>query len=184
MEIPLHLTFVPGLIMAIGIRFDAKAIGPYFATSEFIPGLPGFQAKFWYTPRVIKFAIVRRLAYPFIIGLILGFLGENILTASIAGAIGGFLLIWPAFFMTPQPGALRHDKRYIAINAGIVALSTGLATLGVLATQAIEAFSDGDILAWLAENAFTAVMTTVLNLIFFAFVKGAAARARGEIEDV
>lgn len=165
-------TFLPGMVLAIVIRIDAKLIGPYFALSELVPGFPGFDAPLWTQRGALRFAVARRALYPFLLGCLFSLIGQDVFTAAVAGSMAAFLLLWPGFFKPRPRGVFQRDWRLILLHLCLVAAFAGLSALGLIVVGTMEALGDGDIVKYVAENAFNGAVAFIATIAFSAFTKG------------
>lgn len=172
MEVYLY-TFVPALIVAVLIRVDAKLVGPYFSTGSLIPGFGGEAASSLTKSESLRFALIRRIAYPVLMGLVLYFLRNSPLEALLAGLMGGFLLAWPAW-IAPQPpmGMTLRDVRYHAFYVLFILTAGALSLIGHLFGAILVDLSDGDLLGFLAENVFLVIATFLVASVLGAFTRG------------
>lgn len=166
------MVFIPGLLLALIVRADAKMIGPYFALSELIPGLPGFDAPIWHQRAALRWAVLRRFAYPLLCGALLAILNNSLITVILAGSFGAFLLIWPAVF-TPRPaGVSASDWRYVTLNTSLLFGFASVAALGSFIIEIMTALGGGDIGQYVLENFLTWIITFFVTVICLAFTKG------------
>lgn len=171
-ELQLLLILISAILVAVVIRADAVMLGPYFATSELIPGFPGFHAGLLTQRASLRWAVARRFLYPFLCGAALSLLGMSLSTIGITGGFAGFLLIWPAFFKAPPWGVSRRDWRYTVLNVSLIVGFTGLAMLGEIFVSLLGRFSEGDIWKYLADQAFSITFGGLATILGSAFVKG------------
>lgn len=189
-EVPLTFylyTFLPALLLAILIRVDAKVIGPYFSTGELLPSFGGIDAVSFYSKRTLCFALIRRLAYPVILGVIYSITGSNPALALFGGLMTGFLLVWPAWIAPNPPAGVSTRDALYHIFYLLVLLSAGALTLiGFYFVEAITYFSDGDPVRYLLDNLFMFVATLALSWVLPAFTfgvsKSLSEKARFRIE--
>lgn len=179
----LMTTFMPGVLLALLIRIDAKLIGPYFALSELVPGFPGFDAPLWTQRGALRLAVARRAIYPFLLGCIFGLSGLSLHEAGVAGGMAAFLLLWPGFFMPRPWGVRRFEWRLILLHVSMLAAFAGFSALGVVVIGTMEALGDGDILKYVGENLFNWVLTLVVTIAGTAFTKGLFLSMKERSED-
>lgn len=176
-------TFIPGVLLALLVRLDAKLIGPYFALSELVPGFPGFDAPLWTQRGALRFAVARRALYPFLLGCIFGLSGLSLHVAGVAGGMAAFLLLWPGFFMPRPWGVRQFEWRLILLHVSMVAAFAGFSALGVVVIGTMEALGDGDILKYIGENLFNWILTLVVTIASTAFTKGLFLSMKERSED-
>lgn len=166
-------TFFPALLLIAIIRIDAKFIGPYFAIGELLPSFGGRESAHFYAKGTLRFALVRRLAYPIIMGVIYAIVGSNITLALLGGLVTGFLLVWPAWIAPNPPiGVSTRDALYHIFYLLVLLSAGALTLLGFYLVEAITYLSDGEPLRYLADNFFVGLLSLAVSLVFPAFTLG------------
>lgn len=160
---------MPALLVVVLIRLDAKLIGPYFSTGELLPSF-GYGPLEMTGKGTLRFALIRRLVYPIILGIVLYALHSDVTMALVAGLMTGFLLAWPAWIApNPPMGVSFRDGRYHLFYFGII-LSGGTLTLGGWSVAAlIGYFSEGEIFLYLAENIFMLLLGVIGAPVIVAY---------------
>lgn len=166
-------TFLPAVLVAVLIRVDAKRIGPYFAASSLLPGFGGGVAPFMVKGSPLRFALIRRLAYPVLMGAVLNFVHADVFEAALAGLTTGFLLSWPAWIAPhPPDGVAFRDALYHLFYLLVILSSGALSLLGFYFVAVLKELSGGDITGYLLENLFDGVATLLVVSALAAFTKG------------
>ncbi len=166
-------TFLPALLLVALIRIDAKVVGPYFSTGELLPSFGGIDSYSFHTKKTLRFALIRRLAYPVILGVVYSFVSSNPALALFGGLMTGFLLVWPAWIAPNPPAGVSTRDALYHIFYLLVLLSAGALTLiGFYFVQAISYLSDGDPLRYLADNLFVFLATLALSWVLPAYTIG------------
>lgn len=160
------------ILIASIVRIDAFLVGPYFAMSELIPGFPGFDAPLFSKPTSLRWAVARRLLYPFLCGVIFALAGAELETVALVVGLGAFLLIWPGLFMNVPLGVSRRDWRYAVLYISVIVTFTGLSILGHLTIGLVGFAADGDIWGYLADQAIGGILGIICSIVGSAFLKG------------
>lgn len=158
------LIFVSAVLLATAVRVDAKLIGPYFGMSEIVPGFgnEGLIGQVHY-----RRALTRRVLYPILIGVIVGLLSGETLYPTLAGGLGGFLLVWPAFMQEYPAWRMRPQWSLAAISILyflIVTASAGLAAFGAYAVEFIRTASNGNLWGYLRDKGMEWAIQSVLTI--------------------
>lgn len=140
------LSVALALLTAAMVGLDARAVGPYFAFYELIPGMGITEAIFHGEEKPLRLAILRRFGYGFLLGLVLTFVfGADFPDASLAGGLAGLLLIWPITVQGLPTWAA--PVRVLLILYVAVVLAFGAASaLGYLFVTLV---AEGDLVAWI-----------------------------------
>jgi len=166
-------TFLPALLLVALIRVDAKLVGPYFSTGELLPSFGGRDSSSFYTKGTLPFALIRRLAYPVIMGVFYSFISSDPALALIGGLMTGFLLVWPAWIApNPPAGVSTRDALYHLFYLSVLLSAGALTLIGFYFVEVITYLSDGDPLRYLVDNLFVFLATLVLSLVLPAFTSG------------
>ena len=166
-------TFFPALAISILIRVDAKIIGPYFSMTSILPGFAGAVSADFSQRPTLRWALVRRLAYPVLMGAMLYIFRTSLAEAVIAGILGGFLLAWPAWIAPDDSSVVTiRDPIYHIFYVGVVFSGGVLAATGYALAHSVVVMSGGDVLKFFTENLFIFILSVLLTTLVPAFTIG------------
>lgn len=141
------------------VRFDARAVGPYFSFFELMPGTGITDAILQGEERPIRLAVIRRFGYGFLLGLILAFAFDaSLLDAALAGLLVGCLLLWGLLFQG-LPTWAAPIRTLIVIYAAVILVYGATASLGYLFVAVV---AEGDLLAWAQREGLHLLGATLL----------------------
>lgn len=147
------------MLVAILVRFDAKAVGPYFAFYELLPGMGITEAALRGEERPVRLAVIRRFGYGFLLGLVLRYVFASPLADAVAaGALVAALLIWPLSVQGLPTWAAPLRTLIILYTSVIV----GFAAAAALGHLFVDIVAEGDILRWLQSEGLTALGSVVV----------------------
>jgi hypothetical protein len=155
-------------LTALLVRFDARAVGPYFAFYEVLPGMGITEAVLRGEERPVRLAVVRRFGYAFLVGLVLAYVFDAPFVDAVgAGVLIGVLLVWP---LTVQglPRWAAPVRTLLLLYFGVVVAFTASAALGHLF---VEFVAEGDPIRWLQQEG----LRTLASVVAAAFALTAIA---------
>jgi hypothetical protein len=164
---------IPAVVAALAIRVDAKLIGPYFSFPSLVYGWEGLDGENWYEDDTRRWAVTRRLFYPFLLGVVLALSGLQIVDIGAAGFITAGLLLWPAVFHGLPYGVSKRDWEVPVLYALIFVLFTALAAAGWYLVQVVESAATGGVWSYMAILIRDWLVTLLIVGFLAAFFKGA-----------
>ncbi|EMY36009.1 hypothetical protein D477_001334 [Arthrobacter crystallopoietes BAB-32] len=167
---PWPIVIVPAAVIALAVRVDAKLLGPYFALSELIPG---FGNDLMVSDKMTRAAMIRRLAYPFLIGAGISVFGVSGLSLAAVGFLGAALLLWPIIFHGLPYGISKRSKMVWGLYLSLLISYGGLSLLGGYVIELMREAGEGNIGKYVSENFRDWIITAVVVTIFTAWGRGA-----------
>lgn len=150
---------VGAFLTATLIRFDAKAVGPYFAFYELMPGTGLTQALFQGEEKPLRLAVLRRFGYGFLLGIAVAwFLGGSVWDGALAGLLVGALLLWPLLFRG-LPTWAAPARLLLVIYIAVVAVYAAVGALGYLFVSVV---AEGDVILWVQKEGIQFLGSTLV----------------------
>ena len=167
-----YLIVAACIATALTVRVDALLIGPYFSFRAVIFGWEGVDGEYWYESEPLRWALTRRLSYPFLLGMILALSGLERLDVALAGALVAGLLIWPAAFVGLPTGLSARDWQVGATFGLLIGLFFGLALGGWIIVELMRSAADGSVWDYFFGLVRDWLITAILVGFGIAFFKG------------
>lgn len=163
---------VPAVVTALLVRVDAKLVGPYFAMSELVSASDSIDARYFYQPGTLRNALLRRMSYPLLLGLVLSWtVTMPSWEIAIVGAIAAGLLLWPVLFHGLPHGVSRRDWEVPGLYVGFVGSYAGFAAIGHLVRNLLEYVAEGDVRRWLTDQLLSAFVMSLITLFLLGFYR-------------
>lgn len=169
---------VPALVVALLVRLDAIAIGPYWSWIEMLSELGDDRG----SGRQRRAAFARRIALPGIVGFVLiAFWPGNYTPFDTAwvGAAGAGLLLWPLLFHGPPWGV--STSRLSVLYSSLAIAFSACGWFG--GAMAGFAHAEGGLWAFVQDNVFSIAFGGVLTLFSGgALTRVSAQASQGRME--
>lgn len=140
-----YLIVLACVLTALAIRLDSLLIGPYFAFQALVHGWEGIDGTAWYESEVMRWAVIRRFAYPLLLGMILSLSSVDRIDVVAAGVLTAGLLIWPAVFRGLPARISRTDWEVPAVFFLLVLIYAGCAFSGWALVEMMRSAAEGDL---------------------------------------
>lgn len=171
-----YLVLAPAVVIALGARFEAMLLGPYWSWVELLPELRREDDA---TARLRRSALLRRIAIPGMAALALGLLWPGTYgpaSAALVGAVGAGLILWPLVFHG-RPTGLNMAAAVVLYGSFLLAYSAsgwlgGYIAALIMARGGLRIFLE-DNLGWL--------LLSVVGTVFYSAIieRVSAATSRG-----
>ena len=151
---------------ALLVRLDSRMFGPYFALSDLLPGAGGELFVDLVRSGDTRRSVVRRLAYPFLLG---GFFRAvfdlPVWEVAAAGGLTCGLLLWPLIFGGLPKGVATSDWQLPVLYGSYGGLYVGMAVAGAYSWDWLQATVDGEFWSWVGDQVLP-ILVVALFLLF------------------
>lgn len=161
---------LPAMVTALIINFDARYSGPYFSLSSLISSTEGLEAHNFISNSELRGALLRRFAYPLVLGFGLAWHIDNRWDIGASGAIAAGLLVWPVLFH-PLPSGVSRKVDVVILYITFIGSCMGISVIGAFLQALLVNFSDGRVLLWVENQMLWMFFVGVVALIFSAFYR-------------
>lgn len=180
---PWFAVVIPALVVALVVRLDSRLIGPYFSIASVVAGMVGFDDRYFNAPSTLRFALIRRFFYPFILGIVLALVGLGTGDTVAAGSIAAGLLLWPAVFHPLPKFVSLRDWQVLTVWMTFFLAYGGLAASGWFAAEIVYSAAGGDVAAYILGLVRDSVLTAIGTIFLLAFFKGSFESLRAKVQD-
>lgn len=169
---------IPSALTALLIRLDSFLIGPYWALSELVAGMGGVETWLSYERGRVRWAVIRRFAYPLLLAILATILRPQygLAQGALYGGVTAALLLWPIVFVGLPVGVLKRDWWLAPLYGGFLLAFVGGGALGAVAVNTARLLADGNLAEYASEQVFVSLATAGSMLIGAAFFNGAKSR--------
>ncbi len=136
------------------------------------------EAGTWSSKGTLRAALVRRFAYPFLLGLVLSMSGIRLIDSGVAAALAMILLLWPALFQGLPYGVSRRDWQVGVLYLLLPAAFFGLSVAGWYIPEIIRSAANGDVVGYLLGLARDGLLTSLATAFAIAFIRGSFSSLR------